>query len=284
MTVGEFRDTVRLALLTEGFDTSDIDRTLRFLVSSLHRDGHDISRRDSTITCTPFDNEMDLSSISGFIPSRVLIAEVGYNNRGVWNASLGSIAINDLVQGDGVLDRYFYVATAAHTASAGNRPPDGGVWTRVRHRRGTPLLIRTYDEVQDPPRERGWSYRGSIDRWCGTQDRPQIIGFGPSHTSAVLWPTPEVAYPIRFVLRGELNAWTIGGVDAGTLATVINVDGDYLEPVAHLGVPAILEWPDPDERRSDARWTEYRRIVERIKADAQRGPVIVTRRPNLVGF
>lgn len=77
--------------------------------------------------------------------------------------------------------------------------------------------------------------------------RPRYIAF-ESETDALLWPTPDAAYDLRFVFVGPLytGTWTIGQGN-GTTVT-INIDERFAVKVAEFGAAPMVSYEDPVAR------------------------------------
>lgn len=290
MIVSEMRDSVELTLRTGDYDASDIDRAFRSAANHMMLKKVDINRAEGTKTCTAYDNVIDFSSITDFRSNRLIAAEVGYNDLGEWADDLGAIAKNDLVQGDGDPDSYLYVCTTAHTAASDKEPPNTTYWKRVPNKQGTKLIKRDMEQVLHPPRPRRLRVpfgRHHLDNCPGIDpathlvqpDRPVYIGFR-THTKAVVYPTPALAYPINIIYRKPFAMWTIGGSDAST----IPVADEYLHVLIEYGTPAILEFPDPNERLSTYRWQLFEQAIRDIKAADDMSDPITVKTPNFSGF
>ncbi len=273
LTLADLRTRVLFAVRggDAAYPPSQIDVALQQAIDEAALQTH-CRRVVGTVTLTAYDPRVTVSSLTvagvtatDFLPGRLIDAQIGYHSRGTWSAALGSVAVNDLVQGDGSPDSSWYVCTAAHTAASDNEPPNDSYWSLVQVPTGTPLTIRAVPDLLDFHRGSGPWY---IDRSryydespLATPGRPHSIGFGPELGQAWVYPTPEMAYPLRLYYWRGGPTWT-----PGTSATIsFDLPDEVLSAAAQYGAPAHLMHLSEDSGRAMTLWRLYENRLRELR-------------------
>lgn len=88
-------------------------------------------------------------------------------------------------------------------------------------------------------------------------------------TTALFYPSPEVAWDVRFAWTPPFTSFTVG---TGTPASVtLNVPDDVLDGMLMWGVASYLDSRDPSTRAASQGHQEYLRHIRRVKGEVNYG-------------
>lgn len=125
-----------------------------------------------------------------------------------------------------------------------------------------PVEVGDFRDVQvDATKRDLWlqfPYVGLVD----TQYRPHKLGFRTA-TSAIIWPTPGVAWSFIFDYWVPFTSWTIG--TATPASVTLNIPDDMIDGVLWYGVPAYFENPNPANRYQETSRIRFERHVAQCR-------------------
>lgn len=120
-----------------------------------------------------------------------------------------------------------------------------------------PLIRVSWDELWKMRAEdtaTGYPTHYAFSEWA-QDSSPNVEG--------AVWPTPDAAYILQITHVPPFTAWALG---AGTGSTVVNLSDDILMALCSHGIPARLQFTDPDQKHwVKELWTNYLEFRERQK-------------------
>lgn len=242
MLLASLRDRVLTRIKRGGtsFTPTEVDYAIQLALQELDLDAYFSLVYTDLATMTINNPEVSIAALlpdvatavnTGIRPERVMRAELAFNDRGTWSAASVSYAVNDLVTGDGSPDSYFYECVEAHTSSASNQPGDSGgddYWSRRQWKHGDVLDLLNRDAVArmlgDRPIFRPYlplDFVFAPDP-AGSPGKPRIGAF-LTQDIFLVWPPPDVAYRLRFLIQYPVTEWEPGESDAVTLEVPDNI-------------------------------------------------------------
>ena len=219
----------------------------------------------SALAMTANVPEIDVSSLTTMRPERVTRAFLSFTDRSTW-AAAASYAFNDIVQGDGSPNSYYYTCKEAHTSSASNEPGTTGgdtYWVRRLWKRGDEIEIRDFKSIAhmlgDRPLFRLYLPTDYIFTDLSDGDNSGVPRVGAFMTQGifVVYPPPDAAYKVTFLMQQAVTAWV-----PGTESDVdIDVPDNVLLPLLFYGAAYFL-MPGTDE--AQGRLASFRRHIQLI--------------------
>lgn len=198
----------------------------------------------SNLTFTVNQPEISVATLTGFRPERVTRAMLAYNDRGTW-ATATAYTVNDLVQGDGSPDSYYYHCTEAHTSSASNEPGQGDnpYWERTLWKRGDVIEIIDTNTIAHMLGDRAILRNYLPDDFifatvadANDAGKPRFGSF-LTEDIFVVYPPPLYAYKLQFIMRAAVTDWT-----PGTEADIeIDIPDNVLLPMIVYGAAYFLD-------------------------------------------
>lgn len=241
MYLATLRDMVRARVKRSAvsFSNVDVDYAIKQIVYDMDLDAYFSLIYTDPVTMEQYNPEVDISGMvpadsgattaTGIRPERVVRCEIAYTDRGTW-ASGTSYSVQDLVKGDGNPDSYFYVCTAANTAAADNEPGTSGgqdYWTRRAYKRGDPIDILNRDTIAN---QLGTGVvEGVYPQWwpfpdAGPQAPGQPVKGGfLTQDIFIVWPPPDLAYKMVFIMQFPVTEWEPGETGAVNLLIPDNI-------------------------------------------------------------
>jgi len=275
MNLTEADATLQLALRNDQFVIADRHRALRDAANVLI-ERTKVTRTTGTQVLTANNSQVSLAALTTFRAERLIWCELARLDRGTWTTT-SAYAVRDIVVGDGTPDAKLYTCNTAHTAAASNEPGTTGgstYWSTVASKRGNRLSVVPLDAMlraledgelaHDPGRQRSPYYQSGYS--AAIQGEPRAIAFDDATTLAYVWPAPDAAYYLGLTWWEMLTSFTIGT----TSAVALNLPDEYLWPVLQWGAPALLEQPDPADRRASPRWQMF--LAEIVKLAGRADP------------
>jgi len=269
MQVSEMRTRLATALQRgdQSYSSTDLDYYLQMAFHDLDIKAR-VDRAIGTVTMLVDNPQVDLSTIAGFDPNRIVRCEIAYTDQGTWSGASVAYVVGDLVKGDGDPDSYFYAATTAHTSSASNEPgTEGGrsVWELRNWKRGNVIELKTYETVA---RLLGDSDNRVLDplnpyvRDANVQrGKPTSVGV-LNRQYAFLYPVPTSAWKMDVIQDEPVTEW-IAGVEDPDIDLPLSVLLAVIDP----GAASKAEPSTGDGQRRAEMWRELK--------DAIRGRLIV---------
>jgi hypothetical protein len=222
------------------FTNVDVDYAIKQVVYDMDLETYFSLIYTDPVTMEQYNPEIDISGMvpadsgattaTGIRPERVVRCELAYTDRGTWSGSSVSYSPQDLVKGDGTPDSYFYVCTTANTSSSSNEPgtSDGdGYWARRAWKRGDPINLINRDNVAN---RLGTGIVGGVyPMWWPFPDAgPQapgqpVTGAFLTQDLFIVWPPPNLAYKMVFIMQYPVTEWEPGESGAVDLLIPDNI-------------------------------------------------------------
>lgn len=222
------------------FTPTEVDYAIQLALQELDLDAYFSLVYTSAAAMTANNPEVSISALlpdvatavnTGIRPERVQRAELAFTDRGAWSASSVSYAVNDLVTGDGNPDSYFYECVEAHTSSSSNQPGESGgstYWVRRQWKHGDLIDLTNRDSVArllgDRPIFRPYlplDFVFAPDP-AASPGKPRIGAF-LTQDIFLVWPAPDAAYKVRFLVQYPVTEWEPGENSAVTIAVPDNI-------------------------------------------------------------
>ena len=275
MKLADLRDRVlaRCQRANITFTPTDIDYAIQTALNELDLDSYFSLVYTDTAQMTTNNPQVNIAGLlpegvsnvttEGIRPERVIRVELAFNDEGEWTSGT-SYALNDLVQGDGTPDTYFYYCIAANTASALNTPGTTGgqtYWQRTLWQHGPVLALTNRDTVGRllgdspiplPYLPLNYLVATNANMAPGV---PTTCAFLTQDT-LIVYPPPMQDYLIRMLIQYPLTEW-----EAGQSADIdIAVPNNILLP----SIDGICYWLDamhPDRDLWRQRFDLHKRKV-----------------------
>lgn len=256
MLVSDARTRLSSAVLrgSSSYSDAEYDYALQSALQDLNLTAR-VNRLAVTTPMRAGDPRVSFRSICGFMPDRVVRAEVGFTSRGVW--ALATVyAVGDLVTVSG--QQGYFVCTTANTASADNQPSTedgGGFWVNQLWTHGTKIDLETYTTVARSLGDGSgavwtpliaWPYPWAWDQVC--RGTPTKLAFY-TQDEGFLFPVPTAAWKLVLLMESPLADWIPGeqnpDIDLPSIALYPTIDvgaAAYLEPATDEGQVRMRKW------------------------------------------
>lgn len=255
MQLASLRDRIlsRVKRALSTFTPTEIDYAIMSALNELDLMDYWYLTYSTLATMTALNPNVDISGLvpdtnsdytAGIRPERVIRTELAFNQRGTWSDAGVSYAKNDMVEWTGTAEQLFYECITANTSGAGNEPGTVGgeaYWTARKWNHGDVIDVINRDRLAQMLGDRSYA-----NPWVPldyvfqdpqlTPGKPRAGAFLTQDTFLV-FPVPDVAYKMRFLIQYPLTEWEPGDSEAVSIEIPDNIlvpaiDGMcyYLEP------------------------------------------------------
>lgn len=255
MLVSEMRTRLRSAVLrgSTSYSDAEIDYALQSALQDLDLSAR-VQREVGQVTMTVNNPQVDLSSICGFRPDRMVRAETAFTFKGAWTAGTSYSPVDMVSQvtpGPG-----FYVCTVANTASSGNQPGTSGgngYWEYRAWKRGDKIELETYETVAAKLGDSDWRYFDWSNLYWLNQGmimrgRPIALGMLDQNIG-YLFPVPINPWKLAIIQESPIDEWVAGQANPD-----IELPQTVLLPLIDLGAAAALEPATSDGEVRARKW------------------------------
>lgn len=240
LTIQDSRNIVNTVIVgkdQENFTSVQLDHAIQAALNEAVAFCPGLTRTmDESLSCSADVAQLDLDTITGFDPMKVLRAEVAYPDKGTIESS-GTYAELDLVQGT---DNLYYVSKVYHTSSSSTLPPNNTYWSRVSWKGGFELEILDYDYVASQLNDSVDGEYNVYEKVESDSGRPKYLGWKTS-TACILYPVPQTTWGVRLFFDEPSTDWT-PGASGTTTALSLNIPETHLYPILWWGAPAYLQY------------------------------------------
>lgn len=238
------------------YDVSQVDNAIKYALTETIRQTK-CSRTTGSLALTANIAEASTSSLTDFLPERLLYSELTYPDQGAWETGT-SYAVNDIVIGDGDPDALYYRCKTAHTSGVSSEPPNTTYWEQVS-------WPQRFDLQRAP-------YRHIADRLTNrlSVGRPEWIAFRVPST-AVVAPAPDASYTVRLTYYQPLVTWTSGTESPGDVT--INIPDEYVRGSLLFGAAAALLAKDPADIVYQVQWRQFQNHINQVRAAVGMGGI-----------
>lgn len=104
--------------------------------------------------------------------------------------------------------------------------------------------------------------------------KPEAVAF-PTQTTAQVYPTPDIAYALKFRWWERFTSWTAGDAAAG--ATSLNLPDDYLLEILTYGATATLQHNEKKNAYAATSMAKFEAFMARLRGAGTLGQKVIKR-------
>lgn len=256
MLVSDARTRLKAAVLrgNSSYTDADLDYALQVALQDLDLTAR-VNRLSVNVPMRADDPRVSLQGVCGFMPDRVVRAEIAFTFRGAWQSGTAYTPV-DMVTYPG--QQGFYVCTTGNTASASNAPgteEGNSYWQNQLWRRGNKVDLVTYETIARQLGDGSGAQWAPLVAWPFPWAWDQVARGMPTRAAffdqdtAYVFPVPTSPWKLCLIMESPVADWIPGEQDPD-----IDLPPIALYPTIDIGAASHLEPSTTDGQLRAAKW------------------------------